>query len=303
MLELRHLRYFVAVAEELNFSRAAERLHMAQPPLSAAIRQLEQELGTELLLRTTREVRLTDAGSTFLDGARRTLAELDRARSEAQRAAAGEIGQLRVGFSWSARFETLPAVGRAFRANYPDVSLLTEEMWNARMLPALRSGTIDLAVALCPEVAGEFSYLTVRSEPVVALLAQSHPLARHSEIELRSLAEEGFLMFPRELAPRLYEFMVGLCRRSGFEPIVRGDSFHSGWELQMLADVEVVALAPASVALDLPEGIGAAVLGDPTDRLDTTIVWRKDDRSPINQAFREAAQRAFPGLVVQTQSL
>jgi LysR family transcriptional regulator, benzoate and cis,cis-muconate-responsive activator of ben and cat genes len=293
MLELRHLRYFVAVAEELNFSRAAERLHMAQPPLSAAIRQLEQELGTELLLRTTREVRLTEAGTTFLDGARRTLAELDRARSDTQRAAAGEIGRLRVGFSWSARFETLPAIGRAFRASHPDVSLLTEEMWNARMLPALRSGTIDLAIALCPEVAAEFSYLALRSEPVVALLAQSHPLAARGEIELRALAEEGFLMFPRELAPRLYEFLTGLCRRAGFEPIVRGASFHSGWELQILADVEVVALAPASVALDLPEGIAAVVVTEPADQLDTAIVWLKDDPSPTSRTFRDAAQRAF----------
>src|SRR5205807_5342571 len=136
MLELRHLRYFVAVAEELNFSRAAERLHMAQPPLSAAIRQLEQELGTELLLRTTREVRLTDAGLTFLEGAKRTLDELERARRDAQRAASGQLGQLRVAFSWSARFETLPAIGRRFRSTHPDVTLLTEEMWNARMLPA-----------------------------------------------------------------------------------------------------------------------------------------------------------------------
>jgi DNA-binding transcriptional LysR family regulator len=292
MLELRHLRYFIAVAEELNFSRAADRLHMAQPPLSAAIRQLEQELGAELLLRTTREVRLTEAGSAFLDGARRTLAELDRARSDAQRAAVGEIGQLRVGFSWSARFETLPAIGRTFRASHPDVSLLTEEMWNARMLPALRSGTIDLAVALCPEVAAEFSYLPIRSEPVVALLAHSHPLAVSGEIELRSLATEGFLMFPRELAPRLYEFMIGLCRRAGFEPIVRGQSLHSGWELQILADVEVVALAPASVALDVPEGIAAVVVSDPPDQLDTAIVWRKDDPSATNQAFRSAAERA-----------
>jgi DNA-binding transcriptional LysR family regulator len=307
MLELRHLRYFVAVAEELNFSRAADRLHMAQPPLSAAIRQLEQELGTELLLRTTREVRLTEAGSTFLGGARRTLAELDRARSDAQRAAAGEIGQLRLGFSWSTRFETLPAIGRTFRASHPDVSLLTEEMWNARMLPALRSGTIDLAIALCPEVAEEFSYMTLRSEPVIALLAESHPLVGSGEIGLRSLAEEGFLMFPRELAPRLYDFMTGICRRSGFEPIVRGESFHSGWELQILADVEVVALAPASVALDLPDGIAAAVVGDPPDQLDTTMVWRKDDPSPVNQALRDAAQRAFPDPVglgrFQTQPL
>jgi DNA-binding transcriptional LysR family regulator len=293
MLELRHLRYFIAVAEELNFSRAADRLHMAQPPLSAAIRQLEQELGTELLLRTTREVRLTEAGSTFLDGARRTLTELDRARSETQRAAAGEIGQLRVGFSWSARFETLPAIGRSFRQSHPDVSLLTEQMWNAPMLAALRSGTLDLAISLCPEIAGEFSYLRVRREPVIALLASSHPLSDRGEIELRALAEEGFLMFPRELAPRLREFMTGLCRRAGFEPLLRGDSFHTGWELQILADIDVVALAPASVALDLPDGISAALITDPPDPLETAIIWRNDDPSPTNRAFREAAQRAF----------
>src|SRR5262249_23456342 len=109
MLELRHLRYFVAVAEELNFSPAAERLHMAHPPLSVAIRQLEQELDTPLLTRTTRDVRLTDAGRAFLDGARATLAELEHSIAEAHRASAGEVGQLRVAFSWGARFVTLPA--------------------------------------------------------------------------------------------------------------------------------------------------------------------------------------------------
>jgi DNA-binding transcriptional LysR family regulator len=296
VLELRHLRYFLAVAEELNFSRAAERLHMAQPPLSAAIRQLEQDLGTELLLRTTREVRLTEAGAAFLEGARRTLAELDRARRDAQRAGAGEAGTLHVGFSWSARFETLPAIGRSFRASHPDVSLLTEEMWNARMLPALRSGTIDVAVSLCPEIAGEFAYLPIRREPVIALLSRSHPLAGADTIELRALAEERFLLFPRELAPRLYDFMAGLCRRAGFEPDVRGDSFHSGWELQILADVDVVALAPASVARELPAGIAAPALSDPTDQLETAIVWRGEDPSAVNRSFRDAARAAFADL-------
>jgi DNA-binding transcriptional LysR family regulator len=295
MIELRHLRYFVAVAEELNFSRAADRLHMAQPPLSAAIRQLEQELGTELLLRTTREVRLTDAGRTFLDGAYRTLAELERALSDAQRAAAGELGSLRVAFSWSARFETLPAIGRSFRASHPDVALLTEEMFNARMLPALRSAAIDAAVSLCPEVAAEFSYEPIRSEPVIALLAHSHPLAGEDAVELSALAGDGFLLFPRELAPRLYDFMVGLCRRAGFEPARRSESFHSGWELRILADVDVVALAPASVALELPVGVAAVPIADPPDRLETAIVWRSGDLSPANQAFRAAALEAFAG--------
>jgi len=300
MLELRHLRYFVAVAEELNFSRAAERLHMAQPPLSAAIRQLEQELGAELLLRTTREVRLTEAGATFLEGARRTLAELDRAPSDAQRAAAGDLGSLRVGFSWNARFETLPAIGRAFRLSHPDVSLLTEEMWNARMLPALRSGVIDAAVSLCPEVTGKFSYVRVRSEPVIALLAQSHPLAGRDAIELHALSEEGFLLFPRELAPRLYDFMASFCRHAGFEPRIRGESFHSGWELQSLGDVDVVALAPASVALELPEDIAAALITNPPDQLETVIAWRKDDPSPTSRAFREAAQAVFSDALTDT---
>jgi DNA-binding transcriptional LysR family regulator len=172
MVELRHLRYFVAVAEELNFSRAARRLHMAQPPLSVAIRQLERELGVTLLRRSTRDVRLTDAGSAFLQGARDTLAELDRSVALARRAAAGEIGRLRVAFSWGARFVTLPALGRAFRERHADVELLTEEMWNARMPAALRSGAVDLAVSVCPEVSAELSYQMIRSEGVVALVAR-----------------------------------------------------------------------------------------------------------------------------------
>jgi DNA-binding transcriptional LysR family regulator len=289
VLELRHLRYFVAVAEELNFSRAAERLHMAQPPLSAAIRQLEQELGAQLLLRSSREVRLTEAGRIFLDGARRTLAELDRAAGDARRAGAGELGGVRVGFSWSARFQTRPAIGAAFRASHPDVALLTEEMWNARMLPALRSSAIDVAVSLCPEVASEVSYETIRTESLVALLAATHPLAGGDALELRALEADAFLLFPRELAPRLYDFLVGLCRRAGFEPASRSVSLHSGWDLEILGDVQSVALVPASVVRDLPDGMAAVPVADPPDRIATALVWRTDDPSPINRAFREAA--------------
>ena len=176
MVELRHLRYFIAVAEELNFSRAAERLHMAQPPLSAAIRRLERDLGVDLFVRTTREVRLTDAGRAFLDGARRTLADADRASEDANRAAAGELGQLRIAYSWSTRFETLPALGRAFRATYPDVELLAQEMWNARMPAAFASGSIDIALSLSPEIAAELQLEPIRKcprAPAAARLASS----------------------------------------------------------------------------------------------------------------------------------
>jgi DNA-binding transcriptional LysR family regulator len=293
MPELRHLRYFVAVAEELNFSRAARRLHMAQPPLSVAIRQLEAELGTDLFQRSSREVTLTEAGRVLLEGARRTLIEADRAVVAAQRAGAGELGSLRVAFSWSARFETLPSLGQALWEQYPDLELLTEEMWNARMIPALRAGAIDVAISLCPEVAGDLTYECVRAEPVVALLAAAHPLADEQAIELSSLAEGEFALFPRELAPRLYDALVGFCRRAGFEPSLRQVSFHTGWDLRVLADVPVVALVPHSVARDLPRGVVALPLSGPGEQLETSAVSRADDSSPALAAFLKVAREAF----------
>jgi LysR family transcriptional regulator, benzoate and cis,cis-muconate-responsive activator of ben and cat genes len=293
MAELRHLRYFVAVAEELNFRRAAERLHMAQPPLSLAIRQLEQELGTKLFSRSTREVNLTDAGRVFLEGARRTLAELERAGRDARRAGSGELGQLRVAYSWSARFETLPVIGRAFRASHPDVALLTEAMWNASMLPALRSGAVDVAIALCPETAAGFSYEAIRDEPVVAILPTAHPHANDDQLALEALRGDDFVMFPRELAPRLHDFLVDLCRRAGFEPHAGEGSFHSEWDLRTLADANLVSLAPRAVSVDLPDGLAAVVVADPPDQIQTSLIWRTGDSSLANGAFRSIALEAF----------
>ena len=234
MVELRHLRYFIAVAEELNFSRAAQLMHMAQPPLSAAIRQLERDLGVELFLRTTREVKLTDAGRAFLTGARRTLADAERAGEDAKRAAAGELGRLRIAYSWSMRFETLPALGRAFRADHPDVDLLAQEMWNARMPAAFASGSIDLALSLCPEIAAELELAPIRNERLVALLPETHPLAHEHAIALCALADEQFVVFPREIAPRLHDAFMAIYRRAGFEPRVRNESFHTGWDIGVL---------------------------------------------------------------------
>jgi DNA-binding transcriptional LysR family regulator len=293
MPELRHLRYFVVVAEELNFSRAATRLHMAQPPLSVAIRQLEQELGTDLFERTTREVRLTDAGRALLPGALRTLAEAERAVEAAKRAGAGELGRLRVAFSWSARFETLPAIGRAFGGRYPDVQLITQEMWNADMEASLRSGAIDVAISLCPELAPDIADEVIRTEPVVAILSAEHPVARERSISLGALADDEFVLFPRELAPRLHDVMVGVCRHAGFEPTLRSESFHAGWDLLLLADVSVVAIAPRSVAGELPEGVAAVPISEPADTLETRLLWRDDDAAPSLEAFVDTARGIF----------
>src|SRR5215217_8192488 len=290
MVELRHLRYFIAVAEELNFTRAARQMHMAQPPLSAAIRQLERDLGVDLFVRTTREVKLTEAGRAFLEGARRTLADADRAAEDAKRAAAGKLGRLRIAYSWSTRFETLPALGRAFRASHPDVALLAQEMWNARMPTAFAAGSIDIALSLCPEIAAELKLTPIRKERLVALLPEAHPLTREEAIPLSALADEEFVLFPRDIAPRLHDAFVAIYRRAGFEPRVRHESFHTGWDLGVLAEIPAAALAPQSVAGGLPDGIVAVALSEPTDSLETCLLWRGDDRSGGVPASGESAR-------------
>jgi DNA-binding transcriptional LysR family regulator len=293
MPELRHLRYFVAVADQLNFSRAADRLHMAQPPLSAAIRQLERELGVELFTRTSREVRLTDAGRAFLDGARRTLAEAERAAHEARRAGAGEIGRLRIGYSWSVRFETLPAIGRALRASHPGIDLVTQEMWNAQMAAALGDGSIDLAIALCPEVASGLEFEPIRSEPLVALMPAGHALGGDQALALESLAGEEFVLFPRELAPRLHDAFMAIYRRAGFEPRLRSESFHAGWDIGILGEIGAVALVPASVAAALPGGVTAVSLSDPADELETCLVMPAGPRPAAVRTCVAAARAIY----------
>jgi DNA-binding transcriptional LysR family regulator len=291
MPELRHLRYFIAVAEELNFSRAAKRLHMAQPPLSVAIRKLEVEIGATLFERSTHEVRLTEAGAAFLAGARRTVAEAEAAVDAAKRAANGEVGSLRVGYNWSTGFETLPALGQAFVAVRPNVELLTEEMRPSRMASALVSGIIDIAVALFPDVVAELSYLTIRREPVVAVLSKSHRLAAAQTIELAALADE-FLLFPRSVAPRLHDFYASLCRRAGFEPKQGRDSPRARWTLGTW-DASTAALLPASVARELPEGVAAVFISDAADELETQLVWRADDHNAALAAFVETSSGVF----------
>src|SRR5262245_24971370 len=291
MPELRHLRYFVAVAEELNFSRAAKRLRMAQPPLSVAIRQLEQEIGASLFSRTSREVTLTEAGEALLAGARRTMAEVDAAVTAARRAAAGELGRLRLGHYWSSRFETLPALGQAFHRRYPDVELLTEEIRNSRMPPALRSGALDVAIAIYPEIVGELTYQLIRSEPIVVVLAAGHPLAGEPSVGLDALAEE-YLLFPRDFAPRHHDFIVSLCRSAGFEPKQGDDSARSRWTTGTW-DESTTALFPSSVSRHLPPGLVAVPIDPPTDPFEIYIMWRSDGASATVTAFVEVATQVY----------
>jgi DNA-binding transcriptional LysR family regulator len=293
MVEHRHLRYFIAVAEELNFTRAADRLHMAQPPLSAAIMQLERNLGAQLLTRTTRPVALTDAGMAFLLGARRVLESLDLAVDAARRVAVGQLGTLRVAFGAASRFETLPAIGRAFRRSHPDVAVVTEEMWNVQMGPALRSGRVDVAVALCPELSADLACEIVRREQIVALVPRPHPLAAGGVgIALGALAADPFVLPPRGAAPRLYDTLIELCRRSGFQPAARAGGWQSAWELDALPELGLVSLGPESLSRGAPGDIVALPLVDTDERLETAIVTRAGETSPLVEAFAVAARQS-----------
>jgi DNA-binding transcriptional LysR family regulator len=292
MVEHRQLQYFAAVAEELNFSRAADRLHMSQPPLSVAIRKLEREVGAELLTRTTREVRLTDAGAMFLVGARKILVELDYVVHATRRAAGGELGSLRLGFSAAARVETLPELARRFRARYPDVELFAEEMRNTNMIPALRTGAIDVAMCVCPEYGADIIADPVRSERLAALMPSAHPLANRSELRVEELSGEALMLVAREIAPRLHDTLVGACRRAGFEPALSRHSLNGVWELAVLRDLGLVSLAPESVALELPAGLAAVPVSDAC--IETALVSRAEERSPVIASLRAVARGLYP---------
>jgi LysR substrate binding domain len=165
-------------------------------------------------------------------------------------------------------------------------------MWNADMAEALQRGTIDVAVSLCPELAPELADQVIRTEPAVVVLAEP-PAGTRAGDRRRGASGRGAAALPRELAPRLHDVLVGVCRRGGFEPRLRSESFHTGWDLLLLPDVPVVALAPASVASALADGVVAVPLGEPGGVLETRLLWRDDDRSPTVEAFRAVARAAY----------
>jgi DNA-binding transcriptional LysR family regulator len=157
------------------------------------------------------------------------------------------------------------------------------------MIPALRTGAVDVAVALCPERAPDLADEVIRREPLVALLGAQHPLADARSIALSALADEAFVLFPRAIAPRLHDAMTDVCRRAGFEPKLSRDALHTIWTLGVVAELPFVGLAPQAVASALPEGLVAVPLSDPADGLETCLVWRDDGPSPTLEAFRSAA--------------
>jgi DNA-binding transcriptional LysR family regulator len=280
-MELRHLRYFVTVAEELNFTRAARRIGIEQPPLSQQIRQLEQEVGAGLFLRLPRGVALTDAGASFVQDAREILERVRLATEHAQRVASGNLGRLRVGMINSAPFHPfVPRVIREFGQHYPEVVLSLEENTTPILAQAAREGTVD--AAFLRPLLGEAADLVIETlfdEEMVVALPDGHRLTRLRLLPLAALAQESFVLFPRPVGSGLYDEIISACRRAGFSP-------HIGHEVRQVTSIANlvaadlgVSLVPASMQQVLSTGVVYRPIEGDAPKARMSLAYRKDDPS------------------------
>src|ERR1700730_432511 len=255
-MELRHLRYFVAAAEELHFRRAAERLGIAQPGLSPQVQQLEQEIEALLFHRLTRGVELADAGRVFLDDARAILEHVEQAKAKAQRVARGDQGMIRIGFTGSASFNPLvPGVIQDYRARFPGIAVSLVERGTSQLVAAVRDGHVDAAFIRSPggQIDGLVVDMMLEEDMLIALPA-AHPLAASASLTFASLAEQSFILFPRTNSPGLYAAIVSACQRAAFTPNVVQQAPEVASAVNLIAAGEGVSVIPASMQQLHPHG-------------------------------------------------
>ncbi len=292
--ELWQLRYFVAVAERLHFGRAAEALHISQPPLSRAIRGLENRLGVALFARTRRRVELTPEGSRFLDDARRLSAQLERAVLELRGMAAGEHGRLRIGFVSLADYGLLPGLLKAYKTARPGVTLALREMLSPEQAIALAAGELDFGLLL-PPVSGAqaLEHIVVQREHFVAALPSRHRLARaRGKLSIGSLAGDPFVMVPREIAPGLYDIVTGLAARAGISLNVAQEAIQMQTVVSLVSSGLGAAIVPASVANLGRRGVVYRELADSHPALDVWLAWPRGPLSAAARDFLAHARRA-----------
>lgn len=247
-IELRHMRYFLAVANTLHFSKAAAVLGIAQPPLSQQIRQLEKMLGHALFERTTRGVRLTPAGELLQKRAQSTLDKVGDDLEQVRQLGRGEQGTLTIGFSGSAMLTQLPAAIRTFHQRYPKVKLRLREMWTSDQLTALANGTLDLAFLRDGDPTEGIVMRTLSREPYVAVLPQEHPALCDGTLDTRALADDGFVLFSPTMGSLAYQRTVACCEEYGFRPRVVQEAPQWSTVVRLVAAGLGVSLAPACVA-------------------------------------------------------
>ena len=293
-MELRHLRYFLAVAEELNFTRAAKRLNIAQPPLTQQIKALEAEMGVTLFDRTGYRVELTDAGRSFVPQVARILADVRNAVLIAKRAAVGEVGHVRVGFTESASFNPLvTATFRSFRTAYPEVELSLEESPSTVLANALREGRIDAAFVRPPLRTGEGIDLhLIDEEEMVVAVPTSHPLALRPELEIADLAEETFVLYPRTERPGLADTVIAACEKAGFAPKVKQYTPQLSSTINLVAAALGISIVPRSMRGLQPQAVTYKRLRDPKLTALLGVAHRSGESSAPVLRFVETARAA-----------
>ncbi|KPV45102.1 LysR family transcriptional regulator [Alicyclobacillus ferrooxydans] len=282
--ELRHLEYFVAVAEELNFAKAALRLQMTQPPLSQQILQLERELGVQLFFRTKRKVELTAAGAVFLVEARAILKRVDHAADLARRADSGEIGELSIGFVGSATYDVLPVVVREYQRRYPGVHLSLTEMSTPLQVESLARGDIDIGV-LRPPVSSGLEALTVQSARCVLAIPQGHPLAQSDTISLHDTATVPYVLLSRKTWAGLYDDIVSLCNQSGFAPNIAQEALEFQTVIGLVAAGIGIAFVPPSSQNLHARDVVYRTVEDVAPMAAMGIAWRTGDSSALVRNF------------------
>lgn len=282
-METRHLKYFIAVAEERHFGRAAARLHMAQPPLSQQIRQLEEQLGTPLMVRTTRKVELTPAGQVLLDRGRVLLQELQVLESDVQQVGDGATGVLRVGFTGTATYRLMPTIVQAARRTLPGLRITVQgEMLTPQMEAALEEGRLDAAVLRPPVQSGAIALKLLEQDQLVAALPADSPLAEKGTLELAALSEEGFIGYPGYSA--VSSIFIDACRKAGFQPRVVQEAKETSTLLSLVASGMGIALVPMTSRMFSYQGVAFRPLRNPPP-MDLAVAWNSDKETPLLRAF------------------
>ena len=291
-MDLRSLRYFVAVAEELHFSRAAERLHVSQPPLSRQIQKLEQELGSKLFKRTQRHVELTPTGALFYQHAVAILGAVQEATGEVRRSARGEIGRIVVGFFIGTTYRLLPEILRMLRSQVPNVELVLREMTIAAVSDALVAGTIDVGFLRPPVSDPLLDSQVLLREPFVLAVPVGNRFARERQVELADLSQERFVMFPPGQSV-LYSQIMGACHKAGFVPKVVQEARHPETLIGLVRSGAGVTLVPSSVRLRGGRGVVFRPVAGPLPQTEIAVAWRRSDNSPLLKAFLNAARSSM----------
>jgi DNA-binding transcriptional LysR family regulator len=291
-MDPRKLRYFLAVAEELHFGRAARRLNISQPPLSMQIRALEDELGALLFTRDRRNVALTEAGRVLLVEARNVLLQIDRARNAVQRAARGEVGSLAIGFITPVEYNVLPALLEEFRRSCPGISLTLREVMTDQQFAELESGMLDVGLLTAPVDQPALWCHPVWRERMIVAIPAVHKLARSTApISVRRLASEQFVMFPRSIAPALFDDVIQFCRRGGFSLTITQEVAQSQTIISLVSAGLGLAIVPESMQGLRRAGVTYRSFREESPSMETVVAYKKDRISPLVENFVKLARK------------